>query len=151
MTLYALRQRFRVVFCRFDGKLGFPGGIVSDLAVPDATLEEGLNRELEEEMALDMSRFAFNSSHYVISHYCPRANLILNFYAQEVSEQAFKEIELNALKAEEYGHESLGVIRIPLYTLDDGHNGFPAFLQNQFAGTSVLQVRNTEFRLNSLL
>ncbi|OQV25089.1 hypothetical protein BV898_00782 [Hypsibius exemplaris] len=28
---------------RFDGKLGFPGGVVSDQAIPDTTLEDGLN------------------------------------------------------------------------------------------------------------
>ncbi|OQV25086.1 putative U8 snoRNA-decapping enzyme [Hypsibius exemplaris] len=125
---------------RFDGKLGFPGGVVSDQAIPDTTLEDGLNREMEEELALDMSRFAFSKKHYVVSHFCPKANLILNFYAQEVTEQEFKEIEGNALRAEEYGHECLGIVRIPLFTLQDGHNGLPVFLQNQFAGTSILQV-----------
>lgn len=67
---------------RFDGKLGFPGGIVSDLAVPDATLEDGLNRELEEEIRLDLMKYKFTRDHYVVSHFCPRVNLILNFYAQ---------------------------------------------------------------------
>ncbi|XP_055339629.1 U8 snoRNA-decapping enzyme-like isoform X2 [Paramacrobiotus metropolitanus] len=125
---------------RFDGKLGFPGGIVSDLAVPDASLEDGLNRELQEEIRLDVARFGFTRQHYVISHFCPRVNLILNLYAQEVTEAEFREIERQALTADEYGHECLGVLRIPLYTMHDGLNGFPAFLQNQFAGTSVLQV-----------
>ena len=125
---------------RYDGKLGFPGGIVSDLDIPDDTLEEGLNREMKEEIGLDLTRFAFKKSHYVVSHFCPIANLILNFYAQEVSEADFKDIELAALKSEEYGHECLGVLRTPLYTMQDGQNGLPAFFKNQFAGTSLLQL-----------
>ena len=96
---------------RFDGKLGFPGGVVSNRAIPDASLEDGLNRELEEELGLDMAGFAFHRRHHVVSHHCPKANLILNFYAQEVTEQEFRGIEATALRAEEYGHECLGVVR----------------------------------------
>lgn len=67
-------------------------------------------------------------------------NHVIFVFFQEVSETDFKEIESSALLAEEYGHECLGVLRIPLYTMQDGHNGLPSFLQNQFAGTSILQV-----------
>ena len=37
---------------RFDGLLGFPGGLVD----PGESVEFGLNRELEEEIALDTDK-----------------------------------------------------------------------------------------------
>jgi 8-oxo-dGTP pyrophosphatase MutT (NUDIX family) len=130
---------------RFDGSLGFPGGFISDESNLDASLEDGLNRELVEELALDLSRCAFDRSHHVVSHFSPKTNVTLNFYAKEVTEEDFKEIEMAALRAEEYGLESFGLIRIPLFTMQDSHRGLPLFLQNQFAGASILQVSFEKF------
>ena len=42
---------------RCDGRIGFPGGIADKY--PSEPPVEGLNRELEEEIAFDISRHAF--------------------------------------------------------------------------------------------
>jgi len=34
----------------------------------------------------------------------------------------------------------MGILRVPLYTREDGLSGFPTFLTNQFAGCSYLQL-----------
>ena len=42
---------------RFDGRLGFPGGIIDE---EDETIVDGLNRECVEEIALDINKFKFS-------------------------------------------------------------------------------------------
>ena len=37
-------------------------------------------------------------------------------------------------------HQTLGSLRVPLFTMGDGHRGFPAFLTNQFAGNAKYQL-----------
>lgn len=39
-----------------------------------------------------------------------------------------------------YRYQVLGWIRVPLYTMADGYNGFPAFLENNFVGNAREQL-----------
>ena len=49
-------------------------------------------------------------------------------------------MEENSKKAEHFGSEILGNIRVPLYTLPwNEKDGFPAFLTNSFVSTGKLQ------------
>lgn len=48
-------------------------------------------------------------------------------------------IESSVVKTSSWGGEVLGVVRVPLYTLPN-RLGLPAFLRNQFIGTSRLQL-----------
>ena len=48
-------------------------------------------------------------------------------------------MEKDALNAEEYGSETLGITRVPLFTMSEGR-GFPAFLKNNFVGNSKQQL-----------
>ncbi|XP_015423555.1 PREDICTED: U8 snoRNA-decapping enzyme [Myotis davidii] len=49
-------------------------------------------------------------------------------------------VERGAPLAQDHGLEVLGLVRVPLYTLQDGVGGLPAFLENTFIGTAREQL-----------
>lgn len=121
---------------RFDGYIGFPGGLVD----PGEDNLEGLNRELVEEINLDLSKHKVKPEDYVISHYSISKRICLHFYALEIPLNELIELERNALFSKDYGTEVLGTIRVPLYTMGDSYRGFPVFLNNSFIGHSRNQL-----------
>lgn len=86
---------------RFDGLLGFPGGLVD----PGENPLQAANRELEEEIGLDMQKFKLSDRDHVISFVNKSKTLVLHFYGREVTLPQFQEIELENLKAPDYGSE----------------------------------------------
>ena len=86
---------------RFDGLMGFPGGLVD----PGEDPLMALNRELHEEIGLDLQKFSFREDDQVLSCYHEKKNLVLHFYAKEVNLDDFKTIERQNLTAVEYGIE----------------------------------------------
>ena len=126
---------------RFDGTFGFPGGYIDD----GETIEEGLSRELREEIGLDPAQLVITPedqlcSHLVTNHHGHQgSNLCLHFFVKEVTEEFYLSIEKNILGAAEYGLETLGITRVPLYTLSN-ERGFPGFLKNSFVGNSKEQL-----------
>ncbi|KAG1961931.1 U8 snoRNA-decapping enzyme [Pimephales promelas] len=97
---------------RFDGLLGFPGGLVNP---NKETLEAGLSRELHEE-------------------------LITHFYIKKMTEPELKEIERAAVTtATDHGLEVMGMVRVPLYFLKNG-GGLPYFLSHSFICNSRAQL-----------
>ncbi|KAK9510896.1 hypothetical protein O3M35_005577 [Rhynocoris fuscipes] len=135
-------RAFILMQLRFDGYFGFPGGVVD----PGEDVTTALNRELSEEVGLTSVKFEEKDK--VFMHYNHRKSLVLHFYAKEVSNETFEEIELGALKASDYGNEVLGILRVPLYTMNDGFRGFPAFLKNKFIGNSRNQLLECLKKLN---
>lgn len=117
---------------RFDGLLGFPGGLVD----PGEHPLESANREMVEEIGLDLNILKLSDSDHVVSFVNKDKNLVLHFYGKEITLSQFQEIELGNLKAPDYGSETLGVVRPPLFTMGDGYRGLPAFLSNSFAGNA---------------
>jgi len=117
---------------RFDGVLGFPGGLVDEGETP----LDGVNREMHEEIGLNLSKYSFREADRVASYFNETKRLVLHFYMMEVTPKDFVELEKNTLSAEEYGIETYGIVRVPLFTMGDGLRGFPAFLANQFAGNA---------------
>lgn len=121
---------------RFDGYLGFPGGLVDE----GEDVITGLNRELVEEMNISPTRNLIKDENYVVSHWNESTKLVLNFYAVEVPMDELSRIEQNSVFAHDYGTEVLGTVRVPLYTMGDGYRGFPNFLNNTFCGNSKQQL-----------
>ncbi|XP_067399267.1 U8 snoRNA-decapping enzyme-like [Emydura macquarii macquarii] len=123
---------------RFDGRLGFPGGFVDPR---DGSLEEGLNRELQEELGPGAAPLCLAEGDYLGSRSAETPQrLVAHFYAKRLSLEQLRALEDGATRAKEHGLEVLGLVRVPLYTLRDGAGGLPAFLSNAFAGDARQQL-----------
>jgi len=134
---------------RFDGHFGFPGGMVSRLETMTgldevAALEkltDTLNRELVEEVNMDCSKVLFKPENYCYSQrHGTNDAIVCHFFTLKTSLELFHDLECRALKAEDFGIETLGHVRVPLYKMHDGYRGFYAFLQNNFIGNSRTQL-----------
>ena len=88
---------------RFDGYLGFPGGLIDE----GEDVVVGLNRELVEEMHLDVGKYPVKEEDYVVTHWSPSKKLLLHFYALEVAIEDLKKMEESATQACDYGTEVL--------------------------------------------
>ncbi|XP_034340538.1 U8 snoRNA-decapping enzyme isoform X2 [Arvicanthis niloticus] len=131
-------MRFAVLMqMRFDGRLGFPGGFVD---AQDSCLEDGLNRELREELGEAMSAFRVERSDYRSSHIAARPRVVAHFYAKRLTLEQLQAVEARAPQAKDHGLEVLGLVRVPLYILRDGGGGLPAFLENSFIGAAREQL-----------
>lgn len=135
-TLWDLYQTRAAILMqnRFDGMLGFPGGLVDDGPNEDPVI--GLNRELQEEVGLDLNKHRCTESDHVISYVHHDKKLCLHLFGLELTMEEFVNIEKCVMTSADYGTEVLGVVRPPLYTMGDGFRGFPAFLTNNFAGNA---------------
>ncbi|XP_011619015.1 U8 snoRNA-decapping enzyme isoform X2 [Takifugu rubripes] len=147
---------------RFDGLLGFPGGLVDPSR---ETLEDGLSRELLEELGVrlpvsiedhvsscygpPLRPISSSSSSSSSSFYSPPP-LITHFYVKKIEEEQVKEVERAAAStAADHGLEVLGMVRVPLYTLKRG-GGLPLFLSHTFIGNARSQLVSTILRLQMM-
>ncbi|XP_070597483.1 U8 snoRNA-decapping enzyme-like isoform X2 [Erythrolamprus reginae] len=129
--------RFAVLM-RFDGRLGFPGGFVDPR---DISLEEGLNRELCEELGPGAASLHLAEKDYLSSHASEQPQkVVMHFYAKQLSLEEFRMVEEGAIQAKDHGLEVMGLIRVPLYILRDGVGGLPMFLSNTFIGNAREQL-----------
>ncbi|XP_068834425.1 U8 snoRNA-decapping enzyme [Capricornis sumatraensis] len=122
---------------RFDGRLGFPGGFVD---LRDGSLEDGLNRELGEELGEAAAAFRVERADYRSSHAGSRPRVVAHFYTKLLTLEQLTAVEMGAPRAGDHGLEVLGLVRVPLYTLRDGVGGLPAFLENTFIGNAREQL-----------
>ncbi|XP_037540327.1 U8 snoRNA-decapping enzyme [Nematolebias whitei] len=132
---------------RFDGLLGFPGGLVDP---SQETLEAGLTRELLEEMGVAVP---VSEEDHVESRFAPPisaapSHLITHFYVKKMEEEQIKELEkASASTAVDHGLEVMGMVRVPLYTAKRG-GGLSFFLSHSFIGNARSQLINSLLRLH---
>ncbi|XP_029911558.1 U8 snoRNA-decapping enzyme [Myripristis murdjan] len=130
---------------RFDGLLGFPGGLVNP---SEETLEAGLTRELLEELGVALP---VSVEDHVASCFAPTSSpsssrLILHFYVKKIEEEQIKEVERAAAStATDHGHEVLGMVRVPIYSFKSGA-GLPSFLSHSFIGNARSQLLDALLR-----
>lgn len=87
---------------RFDGRLGFPGGFVD---AQDCSLEDGLNRELREELGDAVSAFRVERSDYRSSHLAANQRVVAHFYAKRLTAEQLQAVEARAPQAKDHGLE----------------------------------------------
>ena len=91
---------------RFDGALGFPGGLID----PGEVIVDGLNRECSEEIGLDPKYFVTEDD-LVFSAFTTKSprwpRLEMHAFAKEVSAQDYLRIEQNVFNAKDFGDEVL--------------------------------------------
>lgn len=87
---------------RFDGRLGFPGGFVD---AQDGCLEDGLNRELREELGEAASAFRVERADYRSSHAAAGQRVVAHFYAKQLELEQLVAVEAGAPQAKDHGLE----------------------------------------------
>ena len=92
---------------RFDGALGFPGGLIDQ----GEAIVDGLNRECSEELGLEPKHFVTEED-LVFSAFTTKSSprwprLELHAFAKEVSSQDYQRIEQNVFNAKDFGDEVL--------------------------------------------
>ncbi|KAM9324213.1 U8 snoRNA-decapping enzyme [Gastrophryne carolinensis] len=127
-----------LMMMRFDGRLGFPGGFVD---TRDTCLEDGLNRELLEELGPSFNSLKITEENYKSSQVRDSPQkVVTHFFIKELTAEEMEYVEKESVNAKDHGLEVMGLVRVPLYTLRDGFGGLPAFLSNNFIGNSKSQL-----------
>ena len=112
---------------------------------PGETVIDAVNRELHEEMCVDQTQvfvtkadFLFATEHNKKDEKFQKTlyKLKLFFFVKEIDEITFNKIEESSRNAQHFGTENLGTVRAPLHYWRE-NDGFPRFLTNVFAGTSL--------------
>lgn len=94
---------------RFDGRLGFPGGYVE---LQDGSLEDGLNRELSEELGEAAAAFRVERADHRSSHAASGPHFVAHFYAKRLTLEQLTAVERGAPHAKDHGLE-VGPARNP--------------------------------------
>jgi 8-oxo-dGTP pyrophosphatase MutT (NUDIX family) len=109
-----------LMIVRWDGMLGFAGGVVEEeeaevalevAGAVQAAAEKALRRELREEIGLTDA----GALEHVCTHLTAANGSRSHFFAREVDEEKFIEIESGARRGMHFGCEVMGVFRAPLF------------------------------------
>ena len=90
---------------RFDGTLGFPGGIADKGETP----EMAVNREMSEELGCSVNKFAVTPADHLFSKVSDNLKhgrkFCLHSYAKEISLETLQQLEKSSLVGSDYGLE----------------------------------------------
>ena len=86
---------------RFDGTLGFPGGIVDEGETP----EVAVNREMCEELGCSPDSCVILESDHVMSQVSHKTQFCLHLYAKQISLTTLEEMERSTIVCSDYGSE----------------------------------------------
>ena len=86
---------------RFDGTLGFPGGVVDQGETP----EMAVNREMCEELGCSSDSCVITIADHVISQVSYQTQFCLHFYAKEIAIETLHSMERSAIVCNDYGSE----------------------------------------------
>ncbi|KAG0410610.1 hypothetical protein HPB47_012267 [Ixodes persulcatus] len=126
---------------RVDGSLGFPGGVLNLGECPAAAA----NREMKEEINLDTSKLFVTPNNHLITFVNDHSKVALHFYSLQIGEEDFIKLEKRIVDAPDYGQETLGFFRVPLFNMATG--GFETLLRQVFIGMAKEQLLYALVRL----
>ena len=86
---------------RFDGTLGFPGGVVDKGETP----EMAVNREMCEELGCSPDICTILDTDHVMSQVSYKTQFCLHFYAKQISIETLQQMERSAIVCSDYGSE----------------------------------------------
>ena len=86
---------------RFDGTIGFVGGIVNEGESPD----EACTRECCEELGVTPSVLSITKEDHLFTSYSDHTKYCLHFYGKEVPYSVFVELETKTLQSKDWGEE----------------------------------------------
>ena len=86
---------------RFDGTLGFPGGMIDHGETP----EMAVNREMCEELGCSPDICTILDTDHVMSQVSYKTQFCLHFYAKQISIETLRQIEGSVTACKEYGAE----------------------------------------------
>ena len=93
---------------RFDGTLGFPGGIVDEGETP----EVAVNREMCEELGCSPDSCVILESDHVMSQVSHKTQFCLHLYAKQISLTTLEEMERSTIVCSDYGSEVCVYVRV---------------------------------------
>ena len=86
---------------RFDGTIGFTGGIVDTGETPT----EACTRECCEELGIAPGDLVITADNHIVTHYSTDTRFCLHFYAKEISLELLKTFECKVPFASDWGQE----------------------------------------------
>lgn len=104
-TSYAFLQ------LRFDGLLGFPGGVVDEDIVDIESVIDALQREMREEINYCDP---ITTADYFYTYFNKTKKFVSHFFVKQISLKDAEKLEQTHTQAVDFPQESLGLFRIPI-------------------------------------
>jgi U8 snoRNA-decapping enzyme len=127
---------------RFDGLLGFPGGIVDEDVTDIESIIDALQREMREEINYCDP---ISVEDYFYSYFYKPKKIVSHFFVKQIPLKEAEQLEQSHTKAPDFPRESLGLLRIPIGCSYDSQSGYlrrfiKNFMQHKFSGNVKKQI-----------